>query len=430
MQRKRWRLAPTVLIAAGSLVLAGCGGESKPSSTGTSGGAAASKVEVFSWWTGGGEAKGLDAMVADFKKKHANIEFVNAAVAGGSGTNAKAVLASRLQAQQPPDSFQGHAGAELQDYIKAGQLEELDSFYDQNQLRSVFPQQLVDQITFEGHVYSVPVNIHRSNVLWYSPQVLKEAGISAPPATIDEFIADLQQVKQRTKKIPLSLGAQWTADHLWESVMLGSLGVDGYNALWKSGADWSGQNVTTALQKFAEILKYTNTEAASTDWQLAAKDIVDGKAAFNVMGDWAAGYFKELGKQPESDYKWAASPGTDGVYMWLSDSFTLPKNAKHRDAAVEWLKECASKEGQDLFNPQKGSIPARKDADTSLYKDYLAWALQQWKSDKLAGSFWHGVTANNQWHTDIDTAVGLFLRSKDVGKFQKALVDAAENDAG
>jgi len=429
MQRKRWRLAPTVLIAAGSLVLAGCGGESKPRSTGTTG-AAASKVEVFSWWTGGGEAKGLDAMVADFKKKHANIEFVNAAVAGGSGTNAKAVLASRLQAQQPPDSFQGHAGAELQDYIKAGQLEELDSFYDQNQLRSVFPQQLVDQITFEGHVYSVPVNIHRSNVLWYSPQVLKEAGISAPPATIDEFIADLQQVKQKTKKIPLSLGAQWTADHLWESVMLASLGVDGYNALWKSGADWGGQNVTTALQKFAEILKYTNTEAASTDWQLAAKDVVDGKAAFNIMGDWAAGYFKELGKQPETDYKWAASPGTDGVYMWLSDSFTLPKGAKHRDAAVEWLKECASKEGQDLFNPQKGSIPARKDADTSLYKDYLAWALEQWKTNKLAGSMWHGVTANNQWHTDIDTAVGLFLRSKDVGKFQKALVDAAENDAG
>jgi glucose/mannose transport system substrate-binding protein len=417
---------PIVLLAAGSLALAGCGGGNKNSNPASGG---STQVEVFSWWTGGGEAKGLEAMVADFKAKHPTIAFQNAAVAGGSGTNAKAVLASRLQAQQPPDSFQGHAGAELLDYIKAGQLETLDSFYDQNQLRSVFPQQLVDQITFEGHVYSVPVNIHRSNVLWYSPKVLTEAGISAPPGSIAEFIADLQQVKQKTKKIPLSLGAQWTADHLWESVMLADLGPDGWNALWKSGADWSGANVTKALQDYAEILKYTNAEAASTDWQLAAKDVVDGKAAFNIMGDWAAGYFKELGKAPDTDYKWAASPGTDGVYMWLSDSFTLPKGAKHRDAAVEWLKECASKQGQDLFNPQKGSIPARKDADTSLYKDYLAWALQQWQADKLAGSFWHGVTANNQWHTDIDTAVGLFLRSKDVGKFQSALVSAAQNDA-
>src|SRR6266536_3520894 len=287
MRRKRGWTALVAGLAAMCLVLAGCGGGKKASS-GTS---SASKVEVFSWWTGGGEAKGLEAMVADFKKKHPEITFENAAVAGGSGTNAKAVLASRLQAHQPPDSFQGHAGAELLDYNT--------------------------------------------------------------------------------------------------------------------------------------ILQYTNTEAASTDWQGAAKDVVDGKAAFNIMGDWAAGYFKELNKQPKVDYDWAAAPGTDGVYQWLSDSFTLPKGAPHRDAAIAWLTEASSKDGQDLFNPQKGSIPARKDADTSLYKDYLAWALQQWKSDKLAGSMWHGVTANNAWHTDIDTSVGLFLKNKNVGNFQKSLVDAA-----
>src|SRR6266536_1841310 len=240
MRRKRGWTALVAGLAAMCLVLAGCGGGKKASS-GTS---SASKVEVFSWWTGGGEAKGLEAMVADFKKKHPEITFENAAVAGGSGTNAKAVLASRLQAHQPPDSFQGHAGAELLDYIKAGQLEPLDFLYDQLKLRDVFPQELVNQITFEGHVYSVPVNIHRANVLWFSPSVLKEAGISKPPA------------------------------------------------------DWSSPQVTKALQDYNTILQYTNTEAASTDWQGAAKDVVDGKAAFNIMGDWAAGYFKELNKQP------------------------------------------------------------------------------------------------------------------------------------
>jgi glucose/mannose transport system substrate-binding protein len=427
--RGRWTAATAAALV---LVAAGCGGggdgKSSPSGTGSS------KVEVFSWWTGPGEADGLAAMKADFEQQNPKIQFINAAIAGGSGTQAKAVLASRLQNRQPPDSFQGHAGAELLDYIKAGQIEPLDSFYDQNGLRQAYPQQLLDQISYQGHIYSVPVNIHRSNVLWFSPAVLKEAGISGPPTSVADFITDLKAVKEKTKKIPLSLGAQWTADHLLESVLLGDLGTDGYNALWKQGADWGAAPVTKALQDYATIFGYTNTEAASTDWQGAAKDIVDGKAAFNIMGDWAYGYFtgaapNGLGKKLDTDFGYAASPGTDGTYLWLSDSFTLPKGAPHHDAALAWLKEASSQKGQDLFNPKKGSVPARKDGDKSLYTGYLSWAFQQWQTDKLAGSFWHGVVANNKWHTDIDTAVGLFLQSKNAGALQSALVSAAKNDA-
>jgi glucose/mannose transport system substrate-binding protein len=192
--------------------------------------------------------------------------------------------------------------------------------------------------------------------------------------------------------------------------------------------------MTKALNDYAEILKYTTVEAASTDWQGAAKAVVDGKAAFNIMGDWAYGYFiggapNGLGKKLDTDFKYAPTPGTDGTYLWLSDSFTLPKGAPHRGGALAWLKEVSSREGQDLFNPKKGSVPARKDADKSLYTGYLKYAFEQWNSPgiKLAGSFWHGVNASKKQHTDIDTAVGLFLQSKDVGKLQSQLVAAAKN---
>jgi glucose/mannose transport system substrate-binding protein len=87
----------------------------------------------------------------------------------------------------------------------------------------------------------------------------------------------------------------------------------------------------------------------------------------------------------------------------------------------------ASKEGQDAFNPKKGSIPARKDADTSLYTDYLADALKDWGSDKLAGSIQHGVTVNDAWRVSINEAVGLFHTDKDVAALQAALAEAAKN---
>ena len=76
----------------------------------------------------------------------------------------------------------------------------------------------------------------------------------------------------------------------------------------------------------------------------------------------------------------------------------------------------------------KGSIPARQDANAKLYDPYVKWALTQWKTNKLAGSLAHGVVANNAWNTDIDTALGLFLQSKDVKKFQTSLESAASKN--
>src|SRR3954451_166351 len=60
------------------------------------------QVDVYSWWTGPGEEDGLRAMVADFARKYPDIRFVNAAVSGGAGSNAKAILATRLIANDPP----------------------------------------------------------------------------------------------------------------------------------------------------------------------------------------------------------------------------------------------------------------------------------------------------------------------------------------
>jgi glucose/mannose transport system substrate-binding protein len=424
-------MTAAAITMASVLSLSACGGGEQAAQPSASGGGDKQQVEVFSWWTGPGEADGLQAMRKIFEQQNPTLTFFDAAVAGGSGDKAKALLQSKLQADTPPDTFQGHAGAELQGYIKAGDLEELNSIYDELKLREAFPEQLVEQISVDGKIYSVPVNIHRSNVLWFNPTVLKDAGVAGAPKSIDEFVAALEKVKAKGK-IPLSIGSEWTVTHLLESVLLGSLGTDGYNALFKAGADWNSAEVTKALESFKTILSYAGDP--QDDWQPAAKQVADGEAAFNIMGDWAYGYFHNppeggLGKTSKTDFDWAPSPGTEGSYLWLSDSFTLPKGAKNRDGAVAWLKVAASKEGQDAFNPLKGSIPARKDADQSLYTDYLADALKDWASNKLAGSIQHGVAVNQPWLASINEAVGLFIGTKDVAALQKALADAATANA-
>lgn len=407
-------------LAAALLALPAC------SSSGDGGAGGATEVEVFSWWSGPGEGEGLEALIADFKKKNPTIEFTNAAVAGGSGTQARQVLATRLLQGQPPDSYQLHAGQEAASDIKDGRLEDISYLYDANGWRDKFPKGLMDNLTIDGKIYAVPVNIHRSNLLWYNPTKLAEWGIAAPPKTWSEFLQQAPTLQAKGVK-PISVGIAWTQMHLLENVLLGELGVAKYNGLWDGTTDWKSADVVAALETFNKVMAVA--DVGTDDWQPTIDKVVAGTAAYNVMGDWAAGYLQgPKALKYKTDYDVVASPGTTGVYNFLSDSFTLPKGAPHKAAAEAWLKECASPEGQDLFNPKKGSVPARLDADKTKYTDYLAWALQEWQSPSttIVGSLVHGVTANNAWKSEIEKAYGVFFQDKDSAKFGAAVATAYE----
>jgi glucose/mannose transport system substrate-binding protein len=390
----------------------------------------AKEVEVFSWWTGGGEAAGLEAMIKVFDAEYPDVTFVNAAVAGGAGTNARAVLATRLQAGDPPDSWQAHAGQEIiGTYVAAGQIEPLNDLYAEEGWLDVMPETLIPLISADGNIYSVPVNIHRANVMWYNPDLLTELSVEVP-TTWDELFAACDVI-EAAGKICLSMGTQWTSMHLLEVVLLGELGADGYHGLWTGDTAWDSPEVTAALETYATALTHTNSDAANMDWQPAAQLVATGDAAFNIMGDWADGYFSgdpagdNLGLEPGVGYGWAPPPGTDGVFLFLSDSFVLPVGAPHPDEALDYLKVAGSKAGQEAFNPVKGSICARTDCDSSLFNAYLQTALADWSTDRVEGSLTHGVVANDTWKTEIDTALGLFLADRDVAAFQEALTTAA-----
>ncbi|HYO87075.1 MAG TPA: hypothetical protein VER79_00415, partial [Candidatus Limnocylindrales bacterium] len=96
---KKWIVALTVLVLALALSGIVMAQDAAPSG----------ELEIFSWWTGGGEAAGLDALIAKFAELYPEVTVVNSAVAGGSGVNARAVLTTRMLGGDPPDTFQVHA---------------------------------------------------------------------------------------------------------------------------------------------------------------------------------------------------------------------------------------------------------------------------------------------------------------------------------
>jgi glucose/mannose transport system substrate-binding protein len=399
-----------------------------PLYAGSGGGARDGQVEVYSWWTGPGEEDGLRAMIGDFQTRNPGVRLVNAAVSGGAGSNAKAILASRLLANDPPDSYQRHAGLELADDVSSGKVTDLTALYAEQGWTKVLPRGLLEKLTIGGKLYSVPVNIHRANLIWYNPAALRALGIPGPPRSWGEFLkqADLIRAKGRT---PLSVGPQWTQKHLLETVLLGELGPDGYENLWRGSSGWAQADARAALETFRKVLLQSDVGSSAADWQPQLDRVTDGSAVYAVMGDWTYSYLAITKRLPwEQGFAVAASPGTDGVFDFLSDAFTLPTGARHPDLARKWLIECGSTVGQDLFNPLKGSIPARTDADAGRYTGYLADDLRQWRDPhtRIVGSLTHGVVADNAWNAEIDTALGLFLRDRNVAKFAAGVGAAYE----
>ncbi|GHJ46920.1 sugar ABC transporter substrate-binding protein [Catellatospora sp. TT07R-123] len=384
-------------------------------------------VEVFTWWADGGEKAGLDGLVSAFGTACPDFTFVNGAVAGGNGGNAKGVLASRLQTNDPPSTFQAHAGAELTDYINADQVEDISAEYASWGLTTAFPKGLIDNITVDGKIYSVPANIHRANVLWSNKTVLAKAGITKDATTLDGFFADLDKLKASGVAAPLALGKDWTQVMLLESVLISDLGPAKFTGLWNGSTDWKGADVTASIEKFKKLLGYSNPDRDSLDWTDAEKAIMEGKAAYQLMGDWEAA---DLDAKGFKDYAYSVFPGNGAVFQWLADAFVLPKGAKNAEGTKCWLKTVGSAEGQKAFNSKKGSIPARTDVSADGFPAYQQAAMADWKTATQVPSCAHGAACSQGLQGAIVSAAGKFSTDGDVAALQAALAAAAAQFSG
>jgi glucose/mannose transport system substrate-binding protein len=388
------------------------------------------KLEVFSWWTSGGEAAALDALFNVYKKQDPGVEIINATVAGGGGSAARPVLQTRLAGGNPPDSWQTHPGWELLgQYVDPGSCEPITELYKSDGWDKAFPKELVvNLMTKDRKIYAVLAGIHRGNVLWYNTKLLEKNGIKVgDKMTFDEFFAACDKLK--AAGIPaLGVGDTgiWTSAQLFENTLLGVIGPKGWTDLFSGTMQWDDPKVKEAMKLFAKMQDYVNPDHSALSWDQAIKALIEGKVAFSSMGDWADGEFLKANMKEKEDFGWVSHPGTDGSFMVVADGFTLAKGAPHKEAALGWLKSIGSKEAQEAFNPIKGSIPARTDVDRSKFDVYHQWSMDSFAKDKLVASCVHGEAAPAAFQQALNDAVTAFIVDRNVDNFANTLVQAAK----
>jgi len=385
-------------------------------------------LEVFSWWTSGGEAAALEALFSAYSEAAPDVNIVNATVAGGGGSAARGVLQTRLAGGDPPDTWQVHPGSELLgQYVDPEFVAPVTAIYEEEGWFDVVPEALIELMTRDGEVYQVTVGIHRGNGFWYNKPLLEENGIEVGETmSVEDFLAAAETLA--AADIPaLCVGDSgiWTSAQLFENTLLGVIGPEAYLGLWDGTTAWDSDEVKEAMAVYGQMLQYQNDDHAALSWDQAVGKLIEGGCAFNSMGDWAYGEFVAAELEDNVDFGWVSHPGTDGSFMVVADGFVLANGAPNEAATVEWLRVLGGLEAQEAFNPLKGSICARTDCNRDAFGPYHNWSMDSFANDALVPTVVHGSAAPADFQQALNDAVTLFVVDGDVDAFADALASAA-----
>ena len=387
------------LVAA--LLATACGKKEEVAATPAPAPAAApapakTSVEVLHYWTSGGEA----ASAAELKKmlEAKGHEWKDFAVAGGGGDSAMTVLKSRVISGNPPSAAQTK-GPAIQEWASEGVLANMDTLAKAEKWDDLLPKVVADVMKYKGAYVAAPVNVHRVNWMWGSSEALKKAGVAAMPKTWDEFFAAADKLKA-AGLVPVAHGGQnWQDFTTFESVVLGVGGPKFYqDALVKlDDKAINSDTMKKSLETFRRIKGYTDPGAPGRDWNLATAMLIQGKAGFQLMGDWAKGEFLAAGKAPGKDFLCAAAPGSANAFTFNVDSFILfkLKDAAAQKAQSDLASAIMSPAFQEVFNLNKGSIPVRAGQPMDKFDDCAKASAKDFvdtaKSGGLVPSAAHGM---------------------------------------
>lgn len=368
------------------------------------------EVEIFSWWTSGGEKEALSSLIDVHEERVPNAHVTNAAVENAD--KAREELSRRLQAGIPPDTFQANSGTDLLDWVVANgrddgdsKVESLKELAEDLSWERSFDADVLESVSFDGKVYAVPLNVHRVNTLFYRIDLFERFDLKVPE-TIEELnslcrkIREDEEIQNSNSDGVACLGLgnkwNWTFSLLIFDILVPAMAGPRYYENYFSGKESALSSkmrdvLNQALLMYCgdgdrsncEATGWFNSDVDERTWDEGIQKLSDGKALMAPMGDWAKGYLESpAGNNLKAgkDFGVVPFPGSKGTFVFAADTFPLPRGAPNRDGARSLLKTFASKKGQIEFSRLKGSIPARIDIDPQEFDDVSRQTIAAFQS--------------------------------------------------
>lgn len=358
-------------LAAGAALLlaAGCGdnGGSTFGAAGGSGSDAQSSdgVTELTMLTGftGPDKPSYDALITEFNRTHPKIH-VTMTVEPWATVGQK-LPASWATGQGPDIAAPSSDPGSIFQYIKTNSAAPLQSATGTGDGRidaSAFPAAVRSAFTVDGKLYAVPANV-ATLVLYYNKKLFADAGITDPPATEAEFVADAKKLTKGSGT-PTQYGLS-LADHdtiqMWPVLqwMNGGdiLGSDGCSTVNSAAS-------VSALQTWSRLVEQDHISPVGQAGADADTLFSAGKAAMEINGPWAAAGFRSAG----IDLGIAQVPVGSAGPVTLASTVPLmvERTSHHTEQAEQFLAWWTSTAAQTKFSSVSGFPPARTDVSSSL----------------------------------------------------------------
>ncbi|HSM54552.1 MAG TPA: ABC transporter substrate-binding protein [Candidatus Sulfomarinibacteraceae bacterium] len=380
------------------------------------------KLEIFHWWTAGGEREAADAMFDVFRAEYPDVEIVENPVAGGGGVSHRLVLQARLSAGLPPDAWQTLGGAELKDYVDAGQLQPLDDIYDQTDYAGVIPRPLLNAVSIDGSPYGAPLNMHFQNILYYNTALFEELELDAP-TTLEQLMVVVEAIEEaRPEMTPLALGTseKWESAFVFDSILLALAGPDYYVDLYKGNIDIvTDDTFREALNAFGQLKSYMYEFHPNLTWDESVDLVVNEDAAMVIMGTWAIGYFASRDWQPGEAFGAVTFPQEpERILLFHPDTYGIAAGAPHPQIAENWVRMVTSPELQIPTNVTQGGLFARMDIDPNEFPDPVRRELQSFVNENPGNLILdqHGSIAPFNFTQDYWDALTAFLANEQINE--------------
>ena len=390
----------------------------------------APKAVTVKWWhitTGEPGKTDFQAIADAYTAAHPNVK-IEVTVLENEAFKTK--LAA-TPADGYPDLFQSWGGGIMAAQVDAGLLKDITS--DIASWKDTVNAGAMSIYSYKGAQYGVPWDMGMIG-FWYNKALFTAAGISAPPTTWDDFLADVTKLKT-SGVAPLAIAGkdEWPSMHLWTYLVLRNGGGDALAKMVQSG-NWNTDACTAAGNDVLALNKLNPYQAGykSAVYNDEAAAVGNGKAAMELMGQWAPSVQKDqsagkkglgdnLGWFPFPTVTGGTGAATDGVGG--GNGIAVGKNASPE--ALDFLKFFMSKENQDKLNTDGVGLATVAGTESTVTDPNLKQVLAGRGAATFMQLYLDQATSPAMGQVINDATVGLFLGQSDPAKVCKAISDAA-----